>query len=111
MSTNRKYYIINFVLHLFYGSVIWTCIAYGLEYANYAGLGSGGGGRWSNLVGMLGYFFLIPAPIITNVLCIRACYKNSGSHGEFFKCIGIAILAGPLSGFIVAAIGMSLGYR
>jgi hypothetical protein len=88
---NNKYYAINFILHIVYGCVNWNSLAYGLAHAGYLG-------GWMLLI------FSIPVPIITNVLCIRACYRNTKKIREFFKCLGLAILAGYLSTFIAVAL-------
>jgi hypothetical protein len=110
MKSNSKYYKANFILHLIYGCICWCCVLYGLAHANYGGFIGSGGGRWSDLTDWLSIIFFVPAPLITNILCIRMCYRNTKLIREFFKCIGIALFGGYLSGFIVVAIGRLLGY-
>jgi hypothetical protein len=83
---------------------------YGFAHANYGGFIRSGGGKWNYLIEWIFWVFLIPAPIITNILCIRACYRNTKLIREFFKCLFFAILAVFVSGFAFVAICRLLDY-
>jgi hypothetical protein len=43
LNKNKKFYAINFVLHLMYGCVFWSCAAYGLSQSDIVGGVAGGG--------------------------------------------------------------------
>jgi hypothetical protein len=88
---NKKYYRINLILNLIYACVILRCLVYGFGHANFID-GGVGGGDWDELVEWMLFICFIPAPLITNILCIRTCCKNTKSDRVFFKCLGFGVL-------------------
>jgi hypothetical protein len=96
----NKYYLINFFLHALYG-VMWLRSGVA-EFGDY-------GPFLSDLLLIIWLIVSIPAPIITNIVCMVKLMKknpdNSGLQGLI--CLGVAVL-GAFFGIMLVGVGLIL---
>jgi hypothetical protein len=64
---NKKYYWINFIIHVVYGLIV--IVSTGYSFGNMHG-------KWSDLLVYSAIIFAIPVPIITIIILIVKCTKN-----------------------------------